>query len=206
MGFASAALSVGSSILGAVGSISQGNAAAAAAGQNARMSEYQAQVARNNQIIANQNAEHEAEVGVEQAGRKSMEGAATGAKIKVATAANGIDPNSGSAARVAVSQREIAKLDTETVLNNSQQKVYGYRAQAANFGAQGGLDTMQENLQWNQVGSDITGGYLKAGSTLLSGASSMFGGGGGGGGFTGNAAFPDSPGGAAAGGSVGIGG
>lgn len=184
MGFASAALSVGSSILGAVGSIAGGNAAGAAAGQNARMSEYQAQVSRNNQIIANQNAEHEAEVGMEQAGRKSMEGAATGARIKTGIVASGIDPNTGSAARVQQSQRELSTLDTETVLNNSQQKVYGYRAQAANFGAQAGLDTQQEDLQWNQVGSDISGGYLKAGATLLSGASSFLGPTGGAGGGT----------------------
>jgi hypothetical protein len=191
MSGATSAVAIGASVAGAAmsaaSSISQGNAAAAAAGQNARMSEYQAQVARNNQIIANQNAEHEAEVGMEQAGRKSQEGAAVGAKIKAATAANGIDPNSGSAARVAQSQREIAKLDTETVLNNSQQKVYGYRAQAANFGGQAGLDTEQENLQWNQVGSDISGGYLKAGGTLLSSASSIIGGSGGGGGGDANA-------------------
>lgn len=202
MGFASTALSAGSSILGAVGAINQGSAAASAAGQNARMSEYQAQVARNNKIIAEQNAEHEAQVGMEQAGRKSMEGAATGAKIKVGIASSGIDPNTGSAARVQESQREINKLDTETVLNNSQQKVYGYRAQAANFDAQAGLDTLQENLQWNQVSPDITGGYLKAGATLLSGASSFSGFGGGG--TTGNSTFPNSPGGVAAGGSVGI--
>lgn len=182
MGFASTALSVGGSILGAVGSIASGNAAAGAAGENARMAEYQAQVARNNQAIANQNAETEAEVGVEQANRKSMEGAAVGARIKAAFAASGVDPNTGSARRVAVSQRELSNLDTQTVMQNAERKVYGYRVQAANFGAQAGLNTMQENLDWSQVSPDITGGYLKAGSTLLSGASSLIGGGGGGGG------------------------
>lgn len=192
MGFASSALSIGSTILGAVGAINQGNASAAAAGENARMAEYQAQVARNNQIIANQNAEHEAEVGIEQAGRKSMEGAATTAAIKTAQAASGIDPNTGSAARVGTSARMLSKLDAMTVEQRSQEKVYGYRVQAANFGAQAGLDTQQENLFWNQVSPDTTGGYLKAGATLLSGASSMFGGGGGGGG-----GFGGSPGGTA---------
>lgn len=197
MGFASAALSAGSAILGAVGAINQGNAAAGAAGQNARMAEYQAQVARNNKIIAEQNAEHEAEVGIEQAGRKSMEGAAVGGAIKAGQAASGIDPNSGSAARVGVSQRMLSKLDTMTTEQRSQEKVYGYRVQAANFGAQAGLDTAQENLFWNQVSPDITGGYLKAGATLLSGASSMFSGSGGGGGEGGGGGFGGSPGGTA---------
>lgn len=173
-------LSAAGSVLGAVGSIAGGQAGAGAAGANAQMMEYQAQIARNNAIIANQMAEHEAQVGMEQAGRKSMEGAAQGGAIKAGFAASGIDPNTGSAARVGVSQRELNKLDVETVLSNAQQKVYGYRAQAANFGAQAGLDTMQENRLWGEVPSDITGGWLRGASSLLSGASSLpFGGGGG---------------------------
>jgi hypothetical protein len=154
-----------------MGAIQQGNAQAAAAQANAQNAAYQAAVARNNEIIANQQAEHETQVGVEQASRKAQEGAAKMAATRAAIGASGVDVNTGSAKDVQVSERELNKLDAETVLSNAQEKAYGYRSNAANFGAQAGLYGRQAGQYSNEAGYDTTAGYLKAGGTLLAGAS-----------------------------------
>ena len=120
----------------AFGILQQGQAASNAAN-------YQAQVAKNNEIIAKQNAEYSAASGVTQAATTSMKSAAVGARIKTAQAANNIDVNTGSAVDVQASQRVIGKLDTETVLNNAELQSYGYRAQASNFAAEAELSKMK---------------------------------------------------------------
>ena len=103
---------LGGAAIGAIGTIEGGEAT-----QN--MAAYQAQVAKNNQIIANQNAQYANEAGEAQAAATSLKGAAVGGKIKAGEAANNIDVNSGSAVNVQQSQREQAQLDTETVVNNA---------------------------------------------------------------------------------------
>ncbi len=167
----SAGAAVGGLALSAYGQAKSGKAGADAANANAQAAQYQAQVARNNQIIAEQQAETETQVGVEQAARKSQEGAAKQAQTKAAIGASGVDVNTGSAKNVQVSERELNNLDTETVLSNAQLRAYGYRAQAANYGAQAGLYGLQGGRLTNEAGYDQTAGYLKAGGTLLSGAS-----------------------------------
>ena len=135
------------------GGIAQGNA-----------SSYQAAVARNNAVIANQNADYADQAGMAQADATARKGAAMGGKIKTAQAANNIDVNTGSAARVQAGQRATSKLDTETVLNNSELTAYGYRSQATGFTAQGGLESMKAE-------EAPIGGALNATGDLLSGAS-----------------------------------
>ena len=143
----------------AIGTIEGGEAT-----QN--MAAYQAQVAKNNQIIANQNAQYANEAGEAQAAATSLKGAAVAGKIKAGQAANNIDVNSGSAVNVQQSQREQAQLDTETVVNNAELTAYGYRTQAVGYGAQAGLETMEEE---EAVPAAVTG----AAGNLLSSASSV---------------------------------
>ncbi len=100
---------------------------------------YQAQVAQNNQIIAQQNAQYAMAAGYAKTAMVSMKERATGGAIKAAQAAGGVDVNTGSNKDVQVSQREIGKLETETEMNKAQLAAYGYRTQAMNFGAQAGL-------------------------------------------------------------------
>lgn len=145
--------------ISAIGQVEQGQATANAAN-------YQATVARNNAIIAGQNADYAERAGQVQAATQSMKGAATGGRIKVQQAASGVDVNSGSSAAVQGGQREVSKLDTETVLNNADLQAYGYRANATNFQAQAGLDTME--AEQAPIGAD-----LAAGGGLLSSASGL---------------------------------
>ena len=127
---------------------------------------YQAAVAANNQIIANQNAQYAIQAGQQQAEAVSLKGAAQIAKVKAGLAANNIDVNTGSAKNVEVSQAETSQLDTETVLNNQELQAYGYRAAATSYGAQSGLLT-------TQAAEAPVGAALGAGGGLLAGASSV---------------------------------
>lgn len=120
---------------------------------------YQGQVAKNNATIAGQNAQYAEQAGTEQATNAAMKGAAQGAAIKNAQAANGIDVNSGSAVDVQESQRETSQLDAETVLNNANLEAYGYTTQAINDEAQSKQDEI--------------GGVIGGAGDILSGASSI---------------------------------
>lgn len=143
----------------AISSIAGGEAASSNAN-------YMAQVAKNNAVIAQQNAAYAGQAGSEAATNESLKGAGTGARIKTSQAANGVDVNSGSAVNVQESQREASSLDTAQTMNNALLKVYGYQTVASNETAQAGLDTAE-------AGQDETAGFLKAGGSLLGGASGV---------------------------------
>ena len=112
---------------------------------------FSGEVARNNAIIAKQNADYARTAGAEQAAIASRKGAAQGAAIKSGLAANGVDVNTGSAADVEAGARETSKLDTETVINNAELQAYGYTTQATNFQAQAAQD--QAGAVWGAAGS-----------------------------------------------------
>lgn len=157
-GVAAGAAIAGTAVSG-YGAYEQGQAASHTAA-------YQAEVANNNQKIANQNADYAARAGEAKATAQSLKGANTAGMVRTAIAANNVDINSGSPTNVEASQREESNLDTATTLNNSLLQAYGYRTQAANFGAQSALDTT-ESSQANIAGD------IGAGGSLLSGAGSV---------------------------------
>ncbi len=154
----------------AIGALEGGAATASAA-------RYQAQVARNNAIIANQNAEYSVQSGLRKTEQASLKGAALYGKAKAALAANGVDVNSGSANDVLTSERETNKLDAETVLSNAELTAYGYRANATSYRAQAGLDDMTAEQAPIGAAFKAAGGLLSSASAIGGG----FGGGAGGG-------------------------
>lgn len=147
---------------------------------SANAADYQAQVASNNAIIAKQNADYAIKSGQQQASTQSMKGAATAGKIKANQASSGVDVNTGSAVNVQQSAREVAKLDTDTVLNNSELKAYGYRTDATNYTAQEQLD--EETAEQAPIGAAFSaaGGLLSSASSVGSKWATMGGGLGGG--------------------------
>lgn len=152
--------------LAAVGTAASIGATAARANAESQAASYQAQVARNNAIIANQQADAEILAGQRQAEIQSMQTAAKVAKIRAAFGARGVDVNSGSAVDVQASEREIGKIDSETALSNAQQKAYGYRSRASGYTAQAGLYDQKRGSIPEAAGWEI-------GGTLLSRASSL---------------------------------
>lgn len=161
MCFATAAVIAGVAGAGisAAGAVEGGQATANAAN-------YNAQVAKNNATIANQNADYVVAAGQEAASNESRKNAAQSGKIKATQAASGVDVNTGSSKDVQVSERETGQLDSETVLNNSELKAYGYRSQATGFEATAGLETAE--AEQAPIGADLTaaGGLLGSASSL----------------------------------------
>jgi hypothetical protein len=143
----------------AVGTIESGQATSNAA-------TYQAQVAQNNAIIAEQNANYASEAGLASAVATSMKGAAASGKVKATQAASGIDVNTGSAVNVQASERETNVLSSETVLKNAELQACGYRAKATSEEAQAGLE--KEDAEQATVGADIgaTGNLLSSASSI----------------------------------------
>lgn len=130
---ASVALSAVGAVAGAAGAAQQGAASADAA-------RYQAQVANNNALIAEQNAQRASRVGAEKATREGLKSRAMVGAAIAGSAAAGLDVNSGSPIDVIQTNREIGRLDQEQEVTNAAVTAYGYRAQGTNFKAESGLD------------------------------------------------------------------
>lgn len=152
-------LAVASAAVSAIGTIAGGVA-------SRNQANYQAAVASNNSTIAQENAVRTEQAGNIAAENQGRKGSAKVAGIKVAQAANGVDVNSGSALDVQTGQRETDKLDTETVLSNSELQAYGYRTQAAGFQSEAQLDE-------NKADAAIPASIFSATGSLLSSASSV---------------------------------
>ena len=154
------ALTLGSTLLGAAGSIQQGQAAAKAA-------KYNAQVAEMNATISERRAKDALDRGAFEEQQKRRENAALMGKQKAAMAANGIDLTFGSPLDMIVDSATLGELDALTIRKNAYREEYDYRVQAANQRAQ---KTMYEGA----AKSALTGGYLAAGGTILGGAGNAY--------------------------------
>jgi hypothetical protein len=151
------AASVASAGLGVYGAIQQAGAQADAAA-------YQAQVARNNQIIAEQNATYARQAGAAQEAAQRMRTAALAGRQRAAMAANGFDVNSGSNLDIAGSAASLGEMDALTIRSNASRTAAGYSAQGRDLTAQAGLLDMQ-------AANSNVAGTINAASSLLGGAS-----------------------------------
>jgi hypothetical protein len=130
-----AATAVGG-VVSAAGAMQQGAAAKQAA-------DYQAAVARNNQIIASQNAVQTRQAGEIEAQTASMRSAQAIGAAKAKAAASGLDVNQGSPVDVRDSAAQIGMLDALTIRNNALVKATGQENQSNAYGAEATLDTMK---------------------------------------------------------------
>lgn len=146
-------------VMSAVGAYNTGKANAAAA-------RYQAGVARNNQIIAEQNAKFAEDKGnVEEQAQRQKTAQMIGAERALAGGA-GVDVNTGSPLRLQSDTAMMGEMDALTIRNNAARAAWGYRAQGADFGAQAGMFGAQaENA--------TRAGNLAAFSSIVGGASSV---------------------------------
>jgi hypothetical protein len=107
-----------------------------AQGQQAK---YQAQVARNNQAIANLNASTAARAGAASEPSDAWKLRGLIGQQQAAQAANGLDINSGSPAAVTQSTRALGNLGIAALRDNAARDYYGYKAQATGFANQAAL-------------------------------------------------------------------
>lgn len=158
-----ASLSLIGTVVGGITSfVGQMSSASAAASQ----ANYQAQVARNNQVIADQNSRYAAAAGEGRAQSQSFKNRAVAGAIEAGQGASGIDLGSPTLEDVRTSAATVGRLDTATIAQEAQLQSRGYSQQGVNYGAQAGLYDMQAS---NARNAGMIGGF----SSLLSSASSF---------------------------------
>lgn len=144
---------------GALGAVTTG-------GANADAAQYQAAVARNNQIIAEQNAQYATKAGDSQEANLRQKTAQTIGMQRAQMAANGVDIGSGSPLRLQEDTAKIGELDALTIRNNAARAAYGYRVQGSDFGSNAALlDKQAANAR--------TAGGIGAFSSIVGGAGSV---------------------------------
>jgi hypothetical protein len=153
---ASTVIGTGVSIMG---SMQQASAAESSA-------KYQAQVARNNQIIAEQNASYARQVGQAETETSGMKTAAIVGSEVAAQGASGLDPTTGSPVDVVRGTREVGRFDTLNLVRNAELRARGFDIEAANQGASSKL----YDATAKQAG---IAGLYSTGSSILGGASSF---------------------------------
>ena len=121
----------------------------------AQSGSYQAQVAANNQNIANQNAALSIQEGQQKEAASRQLTAQRSAKIAADVGASGMDNSFGSAVRLQADTASLGETDALTIRNNAQNQAIGFQNQGAAFGA--------------QANEDQTAGWLNSFSSLASG-------------------------------------
>ena len=132
------AVSIGSSLIGGImGGVGKKQEAEA----QSQMYAYQAKVAQINADLDKQNADFAINKGEQQAVIAGLSGAQELAKIKVGQAASGFDINTGSAAEVQASQRQITGMNMDQIRANASKVAYDYNVKSVEDLNQAGLDT-----------------------------------------------------------------
>lgn len=103
---------------------------------------YRAQVARNNQVIANENAQFATFRGQQGAEQSELRTGQIEGAQRAGFGASGVDVNSGSAVRTLSDTARIGEMDAATIMNNAKRSAWGYGQQSRDFGADSELDTM----------------------------------------------------------------
>lgn len=145
--------------ISAIGSITQGETASAEAN-------YQAQVANNNAIAAQQSATAAEEAGETTAETASLQNRQAVGAIVAAQGASGIDPNTGSARATRESQRLIGRVNAATAKQQGETTAYEYRVAGTNQQAQAGIFNAQATAAANA-------GAIGAMGSLLGGAGNI---------------------------------
>lgn len=122
---------------------------------------YNAAVARNNQIIADGQADDAIRRGELDEMRHRIRVAQTQGQQRSALAAQNLDLTDGSALDTVLDTAEFGELDALIIRNNAEREAYGYRVQGMNAGAQAALYQSQANN---------TSPFLAAAGTALTGA------------------------------------
>jgi hypothetical protein len=148
-----------SGVVGFVGQMQQASAQQDAA-------RYQAAVARNNQIIAQQNAGYAAQAGAVEAQARDRRNAAVAGSILAGQGASGIDVASTSSKEVRDSQEQLGRLDTQTIMARALLQSRSYTQEAANQGAEADLATQRAS---NAGTAGTIGGF----GSLLGGANAF---------------------------------
>lgn len=156
-------ISLGATLAGGVVSAMGASQQAQAQADAAR---YQAQVARNNQIMAQRNAEYERQRKEVDTFNQDLMNRDKQGKINAALAASGFAMDAGNSARIRGDAAMLGRQDTLTVAGNADRKAYNFDVEASNQEASAGMYDMQAS-------NAEKAGNLAVFSSLLGSASSF---------------------------------
>ena len=143
----------------AYGQIQQGKAAKARAN-------YQAAVARNNQIIANRAAEDARKRGTLEANLQRQKSRQLVEQQRASIAGAGVLVDQDSALGTTIATAGLGELDALTIQSNAEREALNFEAQGVNFQTEAQLRTFEGKQA-------VSSSYLKAGGTLLTGFGSV---------------------------------
>lgn len=132
---ASAVAVAASTALGTIGSIQQGK-------QQQAMADYQANVAKENAKIAQNNADTERQTGIEEARLQRMKTLQAVGAQQAAMAANGMDVTSGTSLDIIQDTSAMGELDALQIQTNYERRALAYEQQANNFNNEAQMDTI----------------------------------------------------------------
>lgn len=136
------------------------------AAANKATAEYQAQVAKNNETIAKQNADYARQAGQAEVEQQGMKTRAVIGQEAAAQGASGIDLTTGSPEEVRRSTQEIGQFDDMNIVQRAEMRARGFDIEAMNQGASARLYTQQGR-------NASTAGMYAGFSSLLTGGSSF---------------------------------
>ncbi|MBY3038937.1 hypothetical protein HFO76_22695 [Rhizobium laguerreae] len=154
------ALTLGSTLLGAAGTMQQAQATKAA-------SNYNAQVAEMNAKIADRQAKDAIDRGKQDEQQKRLQTAQLQGKQRAAMAANGLDLSFGSPLDTIVDTAKMGEIDALNIRTNAYREAYGYKVEGTNQRASATLDRMRGDAA-------VKGGYLESMGTILGGAGKAY--------------------------------
>ncbi len=151
------ALMIGGSVLGGVGQVATAQA-------NSKAAKYNAEVQRQNAILADKQAKNVLEAGQREEQKQMAITQKLVGKQKAAFAANGIDVGFGSALDTMVDTVKLGEVDRLTIRTSTYRNYDDTRNQAVAYRNQGALYDMQAS-------SSRTAGMLNAFGSVLGGLS-----------------------------------
>jgi hypothetical protein len=161
IGLMSGAMNLGSSIMSASAQKAQASFLAGQDERNAELALFKADEAKR--------------LGEKEAQSYSMKKKKLAGRQRATAAAQGIDPDSGSAFDIADETERLGALDVVTIRNNAWKQAWGYRTEAANLQSQAKFTRIQG--KYGARATLLTGG-LQAATRIMSGFASSGGGGG----------------------------
>jgi hypothetical protein len=129
-------------------------------------------VAANNAQAAQQNQTASIQAGQASATQAGLQAAQQTAMVGASLASEGVDINSGSAAKVIQATSQKGELSELNVMHNALLQAYGYGTQATNYSAQSGLYGAQASQATTSAGLQSTAGLL-GNANAISGASTL---------------------------------
>lgn len=154
--------------LNLVGGIHQASGEREAGQAQAQSYAYQAQIARNNAIMAQRNASWTTQQGDIESTNEGLKTAASIASMKATQGASGVDVNTGSAVSVRDAAARLGAINAMTIKSNRAREAWGYDVDRRNEEEQATLD--------DRAGAyAIKSGGISSESTLLSTAGSVAG-------------------------------